>query len=213
MSRMRSRVSAAILAGGRARRLGGVDKAALLLGRSRIIDRQLAILTSLAEDVLIVANEATRYAGFQLPVIPDLVPGAGALGGIYTALEAARHELVVIVACDLPFVTQALLDRLIVEASDEVDAVVPRSSRGLEPLCAVYRKRCAPVVRERIDHQMLQVSTLPDVLRVRELGPESLRVYDPDGRLFANVNTPHDYARARTWVEGNDEPPQDRITK
>ena len=91
--------------------------------------------------------------------------------------------------------------------------MVPRSSRGLEPLCAVYRKRCAPVVRERIDHQMLQVSTLPDVLRVRELGPESLRVYDPDGRLFANVNTPHDYARARTWVEGNDEPPQDRITK
>ena len=96
------------------------------------------------------------------------------MGGIYTALEAARHELVVIVACDLPFVTQALLDRLIVEASDEVDAVVPRSSRGLEPLCAVYRKRCAPVVRERIDQQMLQVSTLPDVLRVRELGPESL---------------------------------------
>jgi molybdenum cofactor guanylyltransferase len=213
MSKMQARVSAAILAGGRARRLGGVDKAALLLGGTRIIDRQLAILTALSEDVLIVANDATRYAAFPLPVIPDVVPGTGALGGIYSALQAARHELVVIVACDLPFVTRALLDRLIGEAVDEADAVVPRSSRGLEPLCAVYRKRCAPVLRERIDRQALQVSALLDVLQVRELGPESLEPFDPDGRLFANVNTPHDYARARAWVEGNQKPPEDRITE
>jgi molybdopterin-guanine dinucleotide biosynthesis protein A len=213
MSSVRSGVSAAILAGGRARRLGGLDKAALLLGGTRIIDRQLAILRTLSEDVMVVANDPTRYAALQLPVVPDLVPGAGALGGVYTALDTARHDVVVVLACDLPFVTADLLDRLITEADDTVDAVVPRSRRGLEPLCAVYRKRCAPVLRERIETGALQLSALPDVLRVREVGPAALAPYDATGRLFANVNTPHDYARARAWVEGNQEPPEDRITE
>lgn len=213
MSSVRSGVSAAILAGGRARRLGGLDKAALLLGGTRIIDRQLAILRTLSEDVTVVANDPTRYAALQLPVVPDLVPGAGALGGVYTALDIARHDVVVVLACDLPFVTADLLDRLITEADDTVDAVVPRSRRGLEPLCAVYRKRCAPVLRERIETGALQLSALPDVLRVREVGPAALAPYDATGRLFANVNTPHDYARARAWVEGNQEPPEDRITE
>jgi molybdopterin-guanine dinucleotide biosynthesis protein A len=110
-------------------------------------------------------------------------------------------------------VTADLLDRLITEADDTVDAVVPRSRRGLEPLCAVYRKRCAPVLRERIETGALQLLALPDVLRVREVGPAALAPYDATGRLFANVNTPHDYARARAWVEGNQEPPEDRITE
>jgi molybdopterin-guanine dinucleotide biosynthesis protein A len=213
MSSVRSRVSAAILAGGRARRLGGVDKAALLLGGSRIIDRQLAILTGVSDEVLIVANDAARYAPFQLPVFPDLVPGAGALGGVYTALAAARHDLVLVLACDLPFVTRELIDRLIADVEGDVDAVVPRSARGLEPLCAVYRKACAPALRARLDQGALQVSAWVDGLRVREIDPVALKPYDPLGRLFANVNTPHDYARATNWVEGNQKPPEDRITE
>jgi molybdenum cofactor guanylyltransferase len=210
MSSVRSRISAAILAGGRARRLGGVDKAALLLGGSRIIDRQLAILAGISDEVLIVANDASRYAALQLPVVPDLIPEAGALGGVYTALATARHEHVLLLACDLPFVTRALLDRLIAEAGDD-DAVVPRSSRGLEPLCALYRTRCAPELRERLERGERQVSAWVAGLRVREIDPAALEAYDPQGRLFANVNTPHDYARARAWVEGNQKPPEDRI--
>jgi len=212
MSSVRSRISAAILAGGRARRLGGVDKAALLLGGSRIIDRQLAILTGVADEVMIVANDASRYAAFQLPVVPDLIPEAGALGGVYTALATARHEHVLLLACDLPFVTRALLDRLVAEAGED-DAVVPRSSRGLEPLCAIYRTRCAPALREHIERGERQVSGWVGGLRVRELDPVALETYDPLGRLFANVNTPHDYARARAWVEENQKPPEDRITE
>jgi molybdopterin-guanine dinucleotide biosynthesis protein A len=213
LSSVRSGVSAAILAGGRARRLGGADKAALIVGGLRIIDRQLAVLTAVAEDLLIIANDRPRYAAFQLPVFPDAVPGAGALGGVYTALQAARCDLVLVVACDLPFVTRALLERLIDEADEAVDAVIPRTARGLEPLCAAYRKRTAPIVRARIDRGALRVSELPRDLRVRELGPAELEAYNPDGRLFENVNTPHDYARARTLVEGNREPPEDRITE
>jgi molybdopterin-guanine dinucleotide biosynthesis protein A len=213
MSSVRSRVSAAILAGGRAERLGGADKAALMIGGSRIIDRQLAVLTAMAGEVLIVANDPHRYAAFQIPVIPDVVPGAGALGGVYTALQAAHGDLVVVLACDLPFVTRELLDRLIAEMMPDDDVVMPRSERGLEPLCAVYRTRAAPVLRARIDRGALQMSALTRELRVHELGPEAVAAYDLEGRLFVNVNTPHDYVRARTWVEGNSEPPQDPITE
>src|SRR4051812_33228310 len=96
-------VSAAILAGGRARRFGGADKAALTVGRSRIIDRQLAALSAVSDDIRIVANDADRYTGLGVRVIADAIGGAGPLGGLYSALLDARHEPVIILACDLPF--------------------------------------------------------------------------------------------------------------
>ena len=211
---METGLSAAILAGGLARRLGGADKASLPVGRSRIIDRQLAALSAVASDVRIVANDGARYGGLGVRVIADLVPGAGPLGGLYTALVDAVHDRVVILACDLPFVTAALLQRLAAEsgAGQEIDAVVPRSARGVEPLCAIYRRRCAARARARIDRGELKVGGLLDDLRVRELGGEALALYD-EGALFENVNTPHDHARAKGWVELNEKPSKDRITE
>jgi molybdopterin-guanine dinucleotide biosynthesis protein A len=211
-------VSAAILAGGLARRLGGADKAALVLGRARIIDRQLAALSAVADDIRIVANDPARYAGLPIRVITDAIAGAGALGGIYSALLDAVYDRVLILACDLPFVTPALLQRLVAESrgpqeiEEETDAVVPRSARGLEPLCALYFKRAARAARARIERGELKVVGLLADLRVRELGPEALAPYD-EGSLFENVNTPHDYARARGWVELNEKPFEDRITE
>ena len=207
-------VSAAILAGGRARRFGGADKASLPVGRARIIDRQLAALSAVADDIRIVANEAARYADTGVRIIPDAIPGAGPLGGVYSALLDARHDRVLVIAGDLPFVTAALFGRLLAEIgeSDEVDAVVPRSARGLEPLCAVYRRRCAAAAKSRIDRGALRVAGLLDDVRIRVLEPDVLAPYDA-GALFENVNTPHDHERARGWVELNEKPSKDRITE
>jgi molybdopterin-guanine dinucleotide biosynthesis protein A len=222
-------VSAAILAGGRARRFGGADKASLAVGRARIIDRQLAVLAAVADDIRIVANDAQRYAGLGVRVIPDAIAGAGPLGGIYTALldvlrvervqridrtgPAGRDRLLVI-ACDLPFVTAALLERLVAESrtGEQVDAVVPRSAHGLEPLCALYTTRCAAVAKERIDRGLLPAAGLLDAVRTRVLERDALAEYD-EGALFENVNTPHDHERARGWVELNEKPSEDRITE
>ena len=184
------------------------------MGRARIIDRQLAALSVVADDIRIVANDPARYAGLRIPVIADAIAGAGALGGLYSALLDARHERVLILACDLPFVTTALLERLVADSSgpDEIDAVVPRSARGVEPLCALYSRRCAGAARARIERGELSIAGLLADLRVRELGPDALAPYD-EGALFENVNTPHDYARARGWVELNEKPSEDRITE
>jgi molybdopterin-guanine dinucleotide biosynthesis protein A len=207
-------VSAAILAGGRARRMGGADKASLTVGRARIIDRQLDALSAVADDIRIVGHDPRRYADFGIRVIPDAIAGAGALGGIYTALLDAAHERLLVIACDLPFVTAPLLARLVEESrgADDVDAVVPRSARGLEPLCALYRTRCAAAVRNRIEKGSLQVAGLLDAVRTRILEPDALAPYD-EGALFENVNTPHDHERARDWVELNEKPSKNRITE
>lgn len=213
-SRVGLGVSAAILAGGRARRFGGADKAALAVGRARIIDRQLAALSTVTDDVRIVTNEPGRYGDLGVRVIPDAIAGAGPLGGIYSALLDATHERVLVIACDLPFVTAALLERLVAESrtDEQVDAVVPRSARGLEPLCALYTTRCTAAARDRIESGALQVAGLLDAVRTRVLGPEALAPYD-EGALFENVNTPHDHERARGWVELNEKPSKDRITE
>ena len=212
-------VSAAILAGGRARRFGGADKASLAVGRARIIDRQLAVLSAVADDVRIVANDPERYAGLGVRVISDAIAGAGPLGGLYSGLlDVERHgagrDRVVVLACDLPFVTAALLERLVAEsrADEEIDAVVPRSAHGLEPLCALYRTRCAAAARDRIERGILPVAGLLDAVRTRVLEREALAQYD-EGALFENVNTPHDHERARGWVELNEKPSEDRITE
>jgi molybdopterin-guanine dinucleotide biosynthesis protein A len=207
-------LSAAILAGGRARRLDGADKASLLVGGVRIVERQLAALAGVAADVRIVVNDPARYRDLGIPLVSDVIAGAGALGGIYTALLHARHDRVLVLACDLPFVSAALLERLAAESRNAggIDAVVPRSRRGLEPLCAIYRKGCAGVIQEHIARGELRMTALLAALAVRQLGHDALAPYD-DGALFENVNTPHDYARARGLGELDEKPSEDRITE
>ena len=203
-------LAAAILAGGRATRLGGANKAALPLGGTRIIDHQLAALRQVAGEVFIVAGDAAPYADLGVRVVPDVVAGAGPLGGIYTAIVSSPCERTLVIGCDMPFLPLDLL-RALARASD-ADVIIPRSGRGYEPLCAVYGKRCAEALRARIDRGALRASTLPQELRVEEIGPEALATYDPHGLLFVNVNTPHDYERARSLIELGMKPMHDRIT-
>ena len=213
-SSVHSDISAAILAGGRATRLGGADKASLVVGGARIVERQIAALTAVSGDIRIIAGDPAPYADLGVPVVPDAIAGAGPLGGLYTALVDARHDRVLVLACDLPFVPAAVLERLAAESgtSQEIDAVVPRTSRGLEPLCAVYRKRCAGRARARIERGELRMTDLLGELRVRELGRDALGPYDEE-TVFENVNTPHDYARAKDQAELDEKPSEDRITE
>ena len=127
--------------------------------------------------------------------VPDLLPGSGPLGGIYTAIRAAARGRVLVVACDMPFLTAPFLGRLVAECVG-VDAVVPRTADGFHPLCAVYAQSAAAAIRRRIRHGQLKVVDALADLAVREIGPEEITPYDPDGTLFVNINTPDDYQRA-----------------
>jgi molybdenum cofactor guanylyltransferase len=196
-------LAAAILAGGRAKRLGGVNKGALELGGAAIVDRQLAVLRALTCDIFVVGAADPLWAARGLRVVPDEIPGAGPLGGIYTALVHTPAERTLVVGCDMPFLALDVLQRL--TSVEHADVVVARSDRGLEPLCAVYSRTCAAEIRARLARGAYEASTLPAGVRVVEVGVESALV-------FVNVNTPHDYERAKGLVERQPEPNEDRIT-
>ena len=190
--------SAAILAGGHARRFGGRDKAALRVGSSAILERQLALLRTVVDRILIVANDRARYAGYGVPVVCDLVSGAGAVGGLYTAIRAAGTPRTLVIACDLPFLTGAFLSRLVADGHD-VDVLLPRTADGFQPLCATYSDRAGVQLGLEIQagvRKVIDAVRGADGLVIRELGPEELAPYDRHGTLFFNVNTPDDHARA-----------------
>ncbi len=191
--------TAAILAGGEARRLGRIDKSALVVGTASILDRQLAVLRGLTPHILLVTSDRGRVqaAPAGVRIVIDRVPGAGALGGLYTALEEAATDQVFVIGCDMPFVTAPFISYL-VERGRDVDVAVPRDARGRHPLCASYARRTAAHLRARIEAGALRVGdALEGLDNMRDIGPDEVAPFDRDGRLLLNVNTAEDYTRAR----------------
>ncbi|MCY4510230.1 MAG: molybdenum cofactor guanylyltransferase [Acidobacteria bacterium] len=187
--------AAAIIAGGRGRRLGGLEKSRLVIGGRPVIDRQLAVLGQVATRVLVVTDDHHRFSTSGLQVCDDVLPGAGPLGGLHTALTRSPGRRTLVVAGDLPFLTGAFLRHLAARAP-HADAVVPRNAAGLQPLCAVYDRGCAETIRARIETGGRRLVDLAGWLRVTEVGPDEVAAFDPDGMLLFNVNTPADHARA-----------------
>lgn len=192
------RCTAAILAGGRATRFGGRNKAALRLGRTAILERQLEVLRQVVDRTMIVANEETPYDSYGVPIIHDAIPGSGALGAIYTAIQASSTASTLVVACDMPFLNVPFLAHLI-DVGVDVDIAIPRTERGYEPLCATYSRRCTGWLQHQIDAKQLKVTDLlagDHGLRIREIGPEEIARHGGSDLLFFNVNTEEDYERA-----------------
>jgi molybdenum cofactor guanylyltransferase len=194
--RMHSPVAAAILAGGRARRFNGRDKSRLLVEGRPIINRQLEILQQLTSEIFVVSGDALRFADLGIPAYQDVIPGAGALGGIYTSLEIAAADLVVTVACDLPFLDAGLLGRLVALAAGHDGAWV-RTVRGPEPLLACYQRAARQRIRAEIEGGRFKAADLGSALNLAELGETDVARFGPVDRLLANINTPDDYERLK----------------
>jgi molybdopterin-guanine dinucleotide biosynthesis protein A len=181
--------SAAILTGGRAVRFDGRDKGALIVGGRTILERQLAELSIVTRDILIVGGDAPRD-GARL--VPDLVAGCGPLGGLHAALTAAANDVTFLVACDMPYITSAFAAHL-AELTKEADAVVPYTERGYHPLCAAYTRACLEPVTRRLLSGQLQMTALLDEVRLRRVTAEEIDRFGDRHRLLANVNTPAEY--------------------
>jgi molybdopterin-guanine dinucleotide biosynthesis protein A len=191
-------VRGAILAGGGATRFGGKPKGLEVVGGERILDRLVRVMQeALGQPPLLVANApgGDRWRP-DLRTIPDVRPGLGALGGIYTAVMAAPAP-VVCVAWDMPFVSPELIAQL-GGALDQADAVLPESHgrRGVEPLCAAYGPACAAAIAESLDRGDLRAIGFHDRIRVSILSLDRIRALDDPELLFFNVNTADDLARA-----------------
>ena len=190
-------VTGVALAGGRASRMGR-DKAALLLDGRPLVARVVERLRQALASVMVAGPSDLAMLQPGAPIIPDIRPGIGPLGGLATALDAADTEWLFLVACDMPFIQPALVRHMatLALASPDADAVALRAPGGLEPLHAAYRRDIAPVVAQALSAAHPSMRGLLDRLRVREVAPEDVARFDPQHLSTFNANTPDEWRRA-----------------
>ena len=186
-------IHVAVLAGGQSRRMGR-DKALLQLGGQTLIERVLAATRPLGYPCAIIGDPSS-YAHLGPPVHSDRRSGLGPLGGLYTALSTTATP-VLLLACDLPFLTPEFLCHL-VERRGPHQAVVPHTATGLQPLCALYEPSCLAAVEAAIQANQLGMRDLLSNLSLDIVKEKDWRPYDERGLLFANLNAPEEYERAQ----------------
>ncbi len=191
-----------IQAGGASSRMGEDKALKPFLGRpliQRVVDR----LSPIADEMIVTTNRPEDYQFLGLRLTPDLKPGRGALGGLYTAIASATQPLVAVVACDMPFASPTLLEatgRLMVQ--EEADVVIAKTDEGFEPIHAVYRRAtCLPAIESAIDADQWKVIAWFPKVKVRVLTSDELKQFDPDGLAFWNVNTPEEFIQAEQLAQ------------
>jgi molybdopterin-guanine dinucleotide biosynthesis protein A len=197
------RRSALIFAGGRATRLDGVNKALLEVGGRTIIDRILDALQPLVDERVLLANDSSLEQHEQVKLVYDPRPHAGVLPALAAGLEAARGDICLAVACDMPFVSRHVFAWLLdLQRQEDADVVIPRTTGFLEPMHAVYRRE--PVlyaIRAALERGEQRMTSYFSDVRVREVTEADLGQFgvpsDGAGSAFFNVNTPEDLAEAR----------------
>jgi molybdopterin-guanine dinucleotide biosynthesis protein A len=190
------KITGVIQAGGQSRRMGGRPKALIELGGRRIIERVLAALAPAVDDVLVVTNTPELYAFLNLPMVGDVYPDRGSLGGIYSGLEAASGQAAFTVACDMPFLHPEIV-KLVVERAGEGDVVIPRVETQLETMHAAYGKICLPHIAERLIAGQLKIVDFFERVRVVEIAEADVARFRDPQIAFMNVNTPDELEHAR----------------
>ena len=194
MSRTQQPITGVILAGGKSSRMGQ-NKALMALGGKRLVDRVVGVMHDVFHELLMVTNTPDVYADLGVPMVRDVWPEKGSLGGIYSAIYHVTTPYCLVVACDMPFLQAAALRYLITQMTD-YDVVVPDVLGELQTLHAIYSKACLQPIEHRLATNRLRiVSFFPDV-RVRTVTASELQPYDPELLAFQNLNTPEEFQAA-----------------
>ncbi len=199
--------AAIILAGGHSTRMGQDKRRLRFWGPQgpTLLAHTVALAASVcADEIIVVLNDPQAWPDLPAHLVPDAYPGAGPLGGLASGLMALTADRALLLACDMPLLQPNLL-RAMLAAPLDGDALVPRrlvpqdgSQQGhdLEPLLAVYRHTCLPIITECLAQDERRMGAALRHLTVRYLDPAWWMHYDADGRSFLNLNRPDDLACA-----------------
>jgi molybdenum cofactor guanylyltransferase len=207
--------SALVIAGGQSRRLGQDKRRLRLWGEQgpTLLEHTVALAAQLADDVVVVLNDPEEWPGLAARLVADAFPDAGALGGLATGLAAARHDYALALAADMPLLSRGLLAAMLALPRD-YDALVAqlaggeseggggkrRNALNVEPLHALYSRRCLAPIEENLRAGRYQIVGFFEAVRVRYLDPALIAAHDPQGHSFLSVNTPEQLARARALI-------------
>jgi len=188
--------SGVILAGGLSTRYAGENKAFLSIGQQRIIDVIYKVFKSIFDEIIIVTNQPVDYLEWDVNIVTDIYPVRSSLTGIHAGLFYASHPFIFVTACDLPFIQKKLVESILNLIEPRVSVVIPETSKGMEPLFAVYSNACLPTMEKHIKEDRLKIQRMFHSFNVRRVKEEILRVTDPELMSFYNVNTAEDLTRA-----------------
>ena len=193
-----------ILAGGKSLRLGH-DKVLEKLGKRSLLEQVVSRIDSLSRDIIVVTAEERTFPQLashpKLKIVPDIFPGKGSLGGIYTGLVTSDSFYNLVIAADMPFLNQPLL-RYMIEVSDGFDFVLPRVNNLFEPLHAVYSKNCVAPIEFILKEGRKVIIELFNFVKVRYVEAEEVDKFDPQHLSFFNINTKEDLKLARKIARG-----------
>ncbi len=193
MSPSATAVAGVILAGGRASRMGGRDKAFAAVGGEPIAVRTVRLFRTLFPQVIVATNHPDRFAGLDVETVADRHADAGPLAGIHAAMLASRHPALFVVACDMPGLDAGVI-RFLLDRPADADAVVPRWEDDIEPLHAMYATRCLPVVERCLASGRHALRDVLPLLRVDYVPEAELRAVRGTAASLTNVNTPEELA-------------------
>jgi len=186
-----------IQAGGQSSRMGEDKALKPFLGRP-LIQRVVERMKPIADEIIVTTNQPLGYQFLGLRLVSDLKPGRGALGGLYTAIASASSPLVAVAACDMPFASPGFFEgaRRIME-EEKTDVVIAKTDEGYEPLHALYRREtCLPAIEAAITADQWKVIAWFPQVKVRVLTGEEVKLLDPSGLCFWNLNTPEEFVEA-----------------
>ncbi len=184
-------ITGIILAGGKNSRMGA-NKAFLTVDGIRLIDKTLSIYRQLFTEILIVTNDPLSYIEFKdVAVVTDIYKGKGPLGGIYTGLFYSKNNDAFACPCDMPFLNKDFIAFLIGQ-SGKHDIIVPQLPEGYQPLHAIYSRNCLPNIKRLLLMDKLKITGFYRDMRVLTIEEDQIKPFNPEGRLFQNLNTPED---------------------
>ncbi|MBN1662777.1 MAG: molybdenum cofactor guanylyltransferase [Deltaproteobacteria bacterium] len=172
----------------------GSNKSFIEVEGERLIDRTVRILKGIFTEVMIVTNSPLEYLDLGVQIVTDIFKGKGSLGGIYTGLFHASSDLSFVTACDMPYLNSSFIEYM-VKMAGKYDIVTPAMTEGPQPLHAVYSRRCLPNIKNLMDQNKLKITGFYKGMDVLSISPETIRLFDPEGRMFFNVNSPDDLKR------------------
>lgn len=192
-----------ILAGGESKRLNNVEKSNLLVGNRRIIAWMMTVYEKLFSEIILVSNHPTTYLEWDAIVVKDIYTKRSSLTGIHSGLFYTKTDHAFIAACDTPFLKKDLVKVIVQHIDSSTDVVIPRTDVGIEPLCAVYSRRCLQTVQGALEQNNLKIRNVFNKLKVKEVPETVLRKKDPGLASFFNINTPDDLEQANRMIDEN----------
>lgn len=193
-------MNAIILAGGNSSRIG-FDKTFIKVEGLTLIERQIKLLYSLFEKIIVVTNNQRKsYSLYEIAdknrfkkmeIIQDISLGQGPLGGIYSGLIAANSFYNFVVACDMPYIDTDLVEYMYKKSSG-YDAVVPRINKRYEPLYSLYSKNCLKFIEQLLNKKMFRINRLFSKIKFKEITSDEVGRFAFGVRIFTNINTRED---------------------